>query len=92
MMLQTRKSSKKRIGPLRKRITLRPLEHGKEAGWVDLDYDLPINPANPIDIRFNADETIMFFSTPIVLGLAGPALTDEGLRWLWRSRRSKSKP
>ena len=92
MMLQTRKSSKKRIGPLRTRITPRPLEHRKEAGREDLDYDLRYNPANPNEIRFNANDTIMFFSTPIVLGLAGPALTDEGLRWLWRSRRSKSKP
>jgi hypothetical protein len=63
-----------------------------EAGREDLDYDLLSNPANPNDIRFNADETIMFFSTPIVLGLAGLAITGGGLRWLWRSRRSKSKP
>jgi hypothetical protein len=42
MMLQTRKSSKKRIGPPRTSITPRPLEHGKEAGREDLDYDLCI--------------------------------------------------
>jgi Protein of unknown function (DUF3592) len=55
-------------------------------------HTIRYNSANPNDIRFNADETIMFFSTPIVLGLAGLALTGGGLRWLWRARRSKSKP
>lgn len=49
------------------------------------------NPANPNDIRYNMDDTIFFFLTPILLGVFGLAVTRIGLLWVWRARSRQSR-
>jgi uncharacterized protein DUF3592 len=49
-------------------------------------HTIRYNPANPNDIRFNTNDTVVFFLAPIVLGIFGLAATRIGLLWVWGAR------
>jgi hypothetical protein len=53
-------------------------------------HTIRYNPSDPTDIRFDASLSVLFFSTPLVLGVCGIFSLASGLRWWCRARRRRT--